>query len=213
MKIKVCGLKYQDNINAVADLAPDYMGFICYDRSPRFIGQMENDLFDELPNSIIKTAVFVNENAEQVSKLIALYKFSAIQLHGNESPDFCNRFKNKVTVIKAYGVDEDFDFGILERYKNNVDFFMFDTKTAEHGGSGRKFNWDILNKYELNVPFFLSGGLSPDNMEEVKKIDHPMFYAVDLNSRFETSPGIKDINKLTTAFNTIKKFNSDEVRS
>nr|WP_067059385.1 phosphoribosylanthranilate isomerase [Mucilaginibacter sp. L294] len=213
MKIKVCGLRDPNNIKAVEALAPDYMGFICYDGSPRFIGAMEDDELVNISTNITKVGVFVNEDADSISKLIYKYKFDAIQLHGNESPAFCDMFKHEVQVIKAFGVDENFDFAILDAYKNNVNYFLFDTKTPVHGGSGQTFDWGILDKYKLKVPFFLSGGLSLDNLEEVKKIKHPAFYGVDLNSKFELSPGLKDIDKLTQAFTTINTFNSNEVRS
>jgi len=210
MKIKICGLRDPDNIKAVEALAPDYMGFICYDKSPRFIGAMEDDELVNISTTITKVGVFVDEDADSISKLIYKYKFDAIQLHGNESPDFCDMFKHEVQVIKAFGIDENFDFAKLDAYKNNVNYFLFDTKTPVHGGSGQTFNWGVLDKYKLNVPFFLSGGLSLDNLTEVKNIKHPAFYGVDLNSRFELLPGLKDIDKLTQAFNTI---NSNEVRS
>ena len=206
-------MKYADNIAAIATLSPDYIGFICYHRSPRFIADMDAGILNAIPAGVIKTAVFVNEDAETISKLIHRYGFEAIQLHGTESPEFCGQFKGKVQLIKAVGVDEGFDFEQLELYLNKVDYFMFDTKTVAHGGSGKTFDWTILDKYKLDVPFFLSGGLSLDNLEEVKHIGHPMLYALDLNSKFETAPAIIDIDKLTQAFNTIKTFSSNEVRS
>ncbi|TSD66902.1 phosphoribosylanthranilate isomerase [Inquilinus sp. KBS0705] len=212
MKIKVCGLKYADNIADITALSPDYIGFICYDRSPRFIDDLDKGILQAIPTGITKTAVFVNEAAETISELITRYGFDAIQLHGTESPDFCEQFKGKVVVIKAFGVDEAFAFEQLRPYLNKVDYFMFDTKTPVHGGSGKTFDWAILTKYKLNVPFFLSGGLSADNIEEVKSINHPMLYALDLNSKFETAPALKDIDKLTQAFNTIKIY-SNEIRS
>ncbi|RYU92421.1 phosphoribosylanthranilate isomerase [Mucilaginibacter terrigena] len=204
MKIKVCGLRDSDNIKAIEALSPGYMGFICYNKSPRFIGGMDDDELVNISTDIIKVGVFVDEDADSISKLIYKYKFDAIQLHGAESPEFCDMFKHEVQVIKAFGVDEEFDFGKLNAYKNNVDYFLFDTKTAAHGGSGKTFDWHILDKYQLDVPFFLSGGLSLDNLEEVKQIKHPAFYGVDLNSKFEVSPGLKDIDKLTKAFNKVK---------
>jgi phosphoribosylanthranilate isomerase len=205
MKIKVCGLRDPDNIKAVEALAPDYMGFICYDKSPRFIGAMEDDELVNISTGITKVGVFVDEDADSISKMIYKYKFDAIQLHGSESPEFCDMYKHEVQVIKAFGVDENFDFAKLDAYKNNVNYFLFDTKTRAHGGSGQTFDWTILDKYKLNVPFFLSGGLSPDNLEEVKQIKHPAFYGVDLNSKFEVSPGLKDIDKLTLAFDEVKR--------
>ncbi|MBW4891463.1 phosphoribosylanthranilate isomerase [Mucilaginibacter sp. HMF5004] len=204
MKIKVCGLRDAENIKAIAALKPDYMGFICYSRSPRFIADMPAEVLNLLPQGIIKTGVFVNAAKQDIDTLIAKYAFGAIQLHGSESPEFCSDHKGKVTVIKAFGVDDDFDFEQLNAYQNSVDYFMFDTKTVQHGGSGKVFNWAILDKYKLDVPFFLSGGLSLDNLAEVKQITHPAFYAVDLNSRFEIEPGLKDINRLKQAFELLR---------
>jgi phosphoribosylanthranilate isomerase len=204
MKIKVCGLRDSANIKAVEALAPDYLGFICYEKSQRYIGGMNDDELVDINTDIIKTGVFVDEDADSISKLIYKYKFDAVQLHGTESPEFCEMFRHEVQVIKAFGIDESFNFAKLDTYKNNVDFFLFDTKTAAYGGSGRTFDWSILNNYKLDVPFFLSGGLSLDNLEEVKYIKHPAFYGVDLNSKFELSPAMKDLDKLTQAFNMIK---------
>ncbi|HEX8022786.1 bifunctional phosphoribosylanthranilate isomerase/tryptophan synthase subunit beta [Mucilaginibacter sp.] len=203
MKIKVCGLKHPDNIEAVTALQPDYLGFIFYGKSPRYMAGLPVDALQAIPATIQKTGVFVNESAENIEKLIAEYGFDAIQLHGDESPEFCAAFKGRVTVIKAFGLNEGFDFEQLKDYANNVDLFLFDTKTKEYGGSGKTFDWAILDQYKLEVPFFLSGGIGPENIAEVKNITHPQFYGVDLNSRFEIEPGLKNIEKLQQAFNII----------
>src|SRR3954470_17289268 len=116
MKIKICGLKEPDNIKLMASLKADYMGFICYGPSPRFIAGLDTETLKILSHDIFKTAVFVNENVERISELINSYHFDAIQLHGDESPAFCRQFKNKVTVIKAFGVDVNFDFEQLNEY-------------------------------------------------------------------------------------------------
>src|ERR1700758_4037300 len=121
MKIKVCGMKYTENISAVAALQPDYMGFIFFPQSPRYIGETEKNLGVE---NVIRTGVFVNENADAIEKLIVKHRLSAIQLHGNESPALCGLFKDKVIVIKAFGVDEHFDFAVLEPYVGKVDYFL-----------------------------------------------------------------------------------------
>ncbi len=212
MKIKVCGLKYPDNIKAVTDLAPDYAGFIYYNRSPRFVGDIADNLAS-LPSQIIKTAVFVDEDQQEINRLIDEFGFDAIQLHGKESAEFAGSFKGNVQVLKAFGLNEDFDFDQLNAYVGKVDYFLFDTKTDAHGGSGKTFNWDILTNYKLDVPFFLSGGLSLDNLEQVAKIKHPQFYGVDLNSRFETAPALKDIEKLKQAFSLLKQSTTHEIRS
>jgi phosphoribosylanthranilate isomerase len=209
MKIKVCGMKHPQNIKEVAELKPDYMGFIFYAKSARYVPGVP---VNELPSTVTKTGVFVNEGADSISSLINENGLNAIQLHGNESPDFCQAFYNNVTVFKAFGVDENFNFDQLNAYAQSVDYFLFDTKTDAHGGSGKAFNWEVLNRYQLNVPFFLSGGLSLDNLEKIKNIKHPALYGVDLNSRFETEPGMKDTDKLRKAFN-ILRANEHEIHS
>jgi len=211
MKIKVCGLKYAENIEAVIALQPDYVGFVCYPPSPRYSGELDMETVELIPASITKTAVFVNEDQETIMALIDKYGFDAIQLHGNEDAEFCAYFKGKVQVIKAFGLHEGFDFSILDDYLGKVDLFLFDTKTVIHGGSGKTFDWSLLNSYQLDVPFFLSGGLSLENLEEITKIDYPQLYGVDLNSKFETAPGRKDIGKLEKAFDIIK-HTTNEIR-
>jgi phosphoribosylanthranilate isomerase len=214
MKIKVCGLKYPENIKAVTALQPDYVGFIFYGKTPRYMGGLPADVVQTIPAAIQKTGVFVNESAENINRLIAEYGFNAVQLHGDESPEFCAAFKGRVTVIKAFGLNEDFDFEQLKDYANNVDLFLFDTKTKKYGGSGETFDWSILDQYKLEVPFFLSGGVGLENMEEVKAITHPQFYGVDLNSKVEIEPGLKNIEKLEKVFEIIKKQNiTDGIRS
>jgi phosphoribosylanthranilate isomerase len=177
------------------------MGFIFYPQSPRYIGETEKNLVTE---NVVTTGVFVNESADVIEELIEKHGLEAIQLHGDESPDLCELFKDKVIVIKAFGVDQHFDFGLLEPYVGKVDYFLFDTKTSKHGGSGQSFDWSLLDQYKSDVPFFLSGGISSENIEEVKSIKHPQFYGVDLNSRFEIEPGLKDIDKLKKAFETLR---------
>ena len=204
MKIKVCGLKHPDNIKDVAGLMPDYAGFICYAPSSRYAADLQTETLAALPESIYKTAVFVNEEAETINKLIGAYHFDAIQLHGNESPDFCELFMGRATVIKAFGIDSDFDLEQLNKFAGSVDFFLFDTKTDKHGGSGQTFDCTLLDRYNLDIPFFLSGGLSLENLETVRSISHSKFYGVDLNSRFELEPGLKDIDKLKKGFELLR---------
>lgn len=212
MKIKVCGLKMPENIKAIAALHPDYMGFIFYERSPRCIGVPTDETFKHIPASIQKTAVFVNESAREIDALIEKYHFDAIQLHGDEDPDLAHSFRNKVKVIKAFGVDNAFNFEQLNKYVNKVDYFLFDTKTEKHGGSGKPFDWSVLNNYKLDIPFFLSGGIGPENLEQVLDLHHPQLYGVDLNSKFEDTPGVKNIGHLTKAFETVKKAYTNEIR-
>lgn len=197
-------MKYPENIEALTGLNPDYTGFIFYGRSPRYVNALSANVLQSLPASIIKTGVFVNEAIETINQIITQYSLNAVQLHGAESAAFCRLLHGKVTVFKAFGVDEKFNFDLLNDYVQSVDYFLFDTKTEAHGGSGKTFNWEVLNNYKLDVPFLLSGGLSLDNLENVKQIKHPAFYGVDLNSRFEIEPGMKDIDKLREAFKILR---------
>lgn len=206
LKIKVCGMKYLANIKALAELEPDFMGFIFYPPSQRFIGvEFERNDVANLQPDIQRTAVFVNAHLHEVIEFSNLYGMKTIQLHGQESPEFCGELKAKgFKVIKAFGVDESFDFNTLNAFVEQVDFFLFDTKTSTHGGSGLIFDWRVLQKYNIEKPFLLSGGLGPDNLAEVLKIKHKNFYGVDLNSKFEIEPALKDIEKLEKAFELIR---------
>jgi phosphoribosylanthranilate isomerase len=206
LKIKVCGMKIPENMEAVSGLNPDFMGFIFYPPSKRFIGlEFEVNHLKAIDKNIIKTGVFVNATIDEVVEFGKLYGMQAIQLHGNESPEFCQKVKAQgFFTIKAFGVNDTFDFAKLNPYQAHVDLFLFDTKTDQHGGSGKTFNWQVLAKYKLNTPFMLSGGISLDNLDEVLKLNHPQFYGVDINSKFELEPGLKDIEKLKTAFEKLK---------
>jgi len=206
MKIKVCGMRDKDNIKSLASLKPDYIGFIFYVHSKRFVRNIDPAVLQQLDQKVKKTGVFVNASAEEVKKEISKYGLQAVQLHGSESPAMCLEIKQEgVEVIKAFGVDEEFDFESLKPYQNAVDFFLFDTKTSAYGGSGKAFNWQVLEKYRLDVPYFLSGGLSVENLKDVKKIKDSRMYALDLNSRFETEPGLKDMEMLKEAFFLVRQ--------
>ncbi len=206
LKIKVCGMKFQANIRALATLNPDFMGFIFYPPSQRFVGvDFEKQDIDHLNDEIVRTAVFVNAHLHEVVEFANLYGIKVIQLHGNETAEFCNELKQKgFSIIKAFGIDENFNFELLNDYLEYVDYFLFDTKTIQYGGSGLTFNWDTLQNYHLEKPFILSGGLSIENIKEVLKIKNKNFYGLDLNSKFELEPGLKDIEKLKKAFELIR---------
>lgn len=195
MKLKICGMKFPENIQAVAGLAPDYMGFIFWERSPRFFdGNMP-----ELPKNIKKTGVFVDAPVDDVLEKIEKHQLQAVQFHGNEAPEYCRQLATlKVEIIKVFSVDVTFDFHQLEPYEEVCDFYLFDTKGKFPGGNGYVFDWEILKKYNSPKPFFLSGGIGLAEVEQVKKIreaDLPV-YAIDVNSKFETRPGLKSIEKL-----------------
>ena len=192
MKLKICGLKYPENILEVSTLLPDYMGFIFWKPSSRFF---ENKLPD-LPKSIQKIGVFVDATLEEVTSKIAFYQLDGVQLHGAETPEFCQQLKKiNSTIIKVFSMHDDFDFSILKEYESVCDYYLFDTKGKFPGGNGIAFNWDILKKYPSKKPFFLSGGIGFEEIEILKKLHLPI-HAIDVNSKFETAPGVKDLQKL-----------------
>lgn len=197
IKFKVCGMSKAANIAELANLHPHYMGFIFYPRSPRMMTSVSAELIRYVPETIKTTGVFVNEELDKVEAMVKQHRLKAVQLHGNEGAAYCKNLQAlNVEIIKAFGVDEDFDFAVLEAYTDAVDFFLFDTRTKNHGGSGKAFNWQLLDKYTLQKPYFLSGGIDLQHIDEIRKIDDKRLYAIDLNSKFEIEPGLKDISKL-----------------
>ncbi|WP_026209716.1 phosphoribosylanthranilate isomerase [Cytophaga aurantiaca] len=206
MKLKVCGMKYPDNAGAVATLAPDYMGFIFYKPSKRYCGEtLTPEFVKALPASIIKTGVFVNESLEEVLRICSAYGFKAVQLHGHETPEFCLACKKDgLEVIKVFHVGEIMDWSILEPYKKVADYFLFDTKTPEYGGSGNRFNWEILKEYDNKIPLFLSGGIDESILSELNTLSSVNIYALDINSRFELEPGLKDVERVRKFAQSLK---------
>jgi len=193
------------NIAAVAELQPDYLGFIFYQKSPRFISEVSAELIKYVPSIIKTTGVFVDEEIQIVKQYIIKYNLKAVQLHGKESAIYCQELKSTgVEVIKAFGIDENFDFSSLESYLNEVDYFLFDTQTHAHGGSGKVFDWKLLEKYQFNKTYFLSGGIDLVHIETLKNINDPRLYAIDVNSKFELEPGLKDVEKLKEFFKEMK---------
>lgn len=205
--IKICGMRDPDNIKEVTTLQPDLLGLIFYPQSPRYIGKNPEDtLFREIPSGISKTGVFVNSEPESVLLQSKKAGLQYIQLHGEESPTECRVLAfQELQVIKAFRVDASFQFELLKQYAPFCRFFLFDTATSAFGGSGKKFDWNLLNRYEGPVPFFLSGGIGPEDAEKLTKFSHPFLAGIDINSRFETSPGIKDITMLKKFITSIRQ--------
>jgi len=195
MKLKVCGMKYKDNIEAVASLQPDYLGFIFYNKSARHF----NNSIPELPESIKKAGVFVDEELDIVIEKIKKHNLQAVQLHGSESPEYCAAIKD-VEVVKVFSIKDEFDFRILQPYEDVCDYFLFDTKGKLPGGNGYTFDWDVLKHYPSTKPYFLSGGIGLNEIEKIKEFKKSAAskycYALDVNSKFETEPGLKNIEEL-----------------
>jgi phosphoribosylanthranilate isomerase len=197
--IKICGMKYPDNILEVGSLLPDYMGFIFWEKSARYF----NGLIPELPKSIKKVGVFVNETAAIITEKVAKHDLQGVQLHGKESASFCETLRNQlpkdIQIIKVFSIQDEFDFSTLEPFESLCDYFLFDTKGKLPGGNGTTFDWKVLENYPSTKPFFLSGGIGLEELEAVKqilKMNLPV-YAIDVNSKFETAPGLKNIKLVT----------------
>lgn len=209
MKIKVCGMRDADNISNLLRLKPDFVGFIFYKKSKRFVTDFPKIQF---PEETKKVGVFVNESINEVIKKVKEYTLDFVQLHGDETVDYCKNLRHlersrKVVsephlmgIIKAFSVDETFDFGLTKPYENYCDYFLFDTKGKDYGGNGVKFNWEVLQNYKGKTPYFLSGGIGLEDTDELmsflRKQESNNCYAVDVNSSFEDRPGMKNIEKL-----------------
>lgn len=204
MKIKVCGMKHPDNIQELSKLPIDFMGMIFYPKSPRYVDDLSESDLNVLPKNIDRVGVFVNSDVDFISEKIEKYSLDMIQLHGNESVEFCRQLNKTIPVMKAFSIANSSDIEQADAYRGICRYFLFDTKTPHYGGSGQKFDWSVLDSYTGDTPFFLSGGISVQDAEEIKEIKHPLFLGVDLNSKFEIEPGLKNIELLDKFINNIK---------
>jgi phosphoribosylanthranilate isomerase len=206
-KFKVCGMRDSANIAGLLNLQPTYMGFIFYEKSPRHIGEELNaDLLKSFPKHIKKVGVFVNAHPDMILKNVKKYSLDLVQLHGNEMPDVCKQLRNRgISIIKAFQLDETFNFNRLNNYKSVCDYFLFDTKSDNFGGTGKAFDWQILSKYDNEKPFFLSGGIDLVHAQVISELKGFNLHAVDINSRFEIEPGLKDVEKIKTFVQLMNK--------
>ena len=199
LKLKVCGMSDAANVRELVKLSPDYIGFIFYAQSKRFVGEdFDESVISVIPSNILKVGVFVNAEVDYIKQKIKKYNLDLVQLHGDETPDFCRIIKQDgISIIKTFSIDEDFNFKIIDSYKPYCEYFLFDTKSPDYGGAGKKFDWNILLNYDNEKPVFLSGGIDNGDIEEIKKISLKLnIHAIDINSRFELKPGLKDILKI-----------------
>jgi phosphoribosylanthranilate isomerase len=206
MLIKICGMKYPQNIKEVAFLKPDMLGFIFYKKSSRYIGEdFDFTLLDDIREELATVAVFVNEELDKAEEIAARYGFEYVQLHGDESPDFCKVLDQQgVKVIKAFSMHAAFDFEHLNDYAPCCSYFLFDTKGVNRGGNGMTFDWSVLEKYKLSVPFILSGGLGAENVSEAISLSYPHLMGLDFNSKIEQEPGLKSVEKARQIINHVK---------
>ncbi|NGM74642.1 phosphoribosylanthranilate isomerase [Sphingobacterium sp. SGL-16] len=202
LKIKVCGMRDADNIRQLMTLPVDYIGFIFYAKSARFVSGKPDV---SIPSSIKKVGVFVNSSKEEIQTKIQEFDLQVVQLHGDESPEFCQEIKDLgIETFKAFGIDEEFDWESIAPYDGKVDYFLFDTKSKQYGGTGQTFNWEKLQDYPYQTPYWLSGGISLENIEDAASFEDNRLYGLDLNSKFEIEPALKNIQSLTQAISIIK---------
>jgi phosphoribosylanthranilate isomerase len=210
MKIKVCGMREAANIAEVAALPIDYMGFIFYDKSPRYVTDFKATKTDKT-----KVGVFVNADFDFILNKIVDFDLKMLQLH-TETPNRIKHLKQylsnhghtAIQIMKVFSVGENFDFTQLVDYEEVADYFLFDTQTPKHGGSGLKFDWNLLKQYNLEKPFFLAGGISATDASAILNLNLKNLYAIDLNSKFEIRPAFKNVQLLSTF---ISQLNSTRI--
>lgn len=217
VQIKVCGMRDPANIEALAKLPIDLIGFVFYPKSPRAVkGDALETWLHQWGASVLlprRVGVFVNAPIEDVLNRVHDFSLDYVQLHGTESPAYCRELRELwslgsmrgAQLIKAFSVGSGFDFSEVEAYAPYCAYALFDTKTESFGGSGESFDWSLLSAYSGSLPFFLSGGIGPDKLEAIQAFQHPKLVGLDLNSRFEEKPGIKNID-------TIRNFVSNFVK-
>lgn len=192
MIVKVCGMREADNIRAVEQLGVDWMGFIFWPPSSRYVAVRPA----YLPVHAKRVGVFVDQDIEEVRQTARDYSLDIIQLHGHESPRYASELQGEWLTMKAFNIATKNDLIQTVAYEGMVDYFLFDTKAQMVGGNGQKFDWNILSSYHGATPFLLSGGIGPEDAERIKSFQHPRCVGIDLNSRFEEAPALKNVNKL-----------------
>lgn len=210
MRIKVCGMTLPEQVNALEELGVDFAGFIFYPKSPRFIGQkISPEKMRRTGGRIAKVGVFVNAGYDELMKTVDDYRLDLVQLHGDETPRFCEKIADYISVIKAFRLSEDDNIEWMVRpYQDVCDMYMFDTMGAGYGGTGKKFKWDVLKNTSLSKPFLLSGGIEPGDESALKTFsgepEAKNLFAIDVNSRFEISAGVKNMELISTFVKNLK---------
>ncbi|MDZ4714405.1 MAG: phosphoribosylanthranilate isomerase [Cytophagales bacterium] len=209
-KRKICGMREARNILDVAGLMPDYMGFIFYPGSPRFVGK-SFAIPEALPRTIGRVGVFADQPVGEVIDLISLHEIDVVQLHGAERPDDCEALRTlDVKVVKAIGVSDKSDLGRLHEFESVVDYFLLDAKGVNRGGNGVPFDWNLLVDYLSDKPFWLAGGISKVTVNELRNLDLPKLHTLDINSGVESFPGQKDIGKITELFDKLDLMSQEK---
>ena len=198
MILKVCGMRDSANIKEVAELEPDMMGFIFVTRSPRYAGEiLDPSMLQALPESIQKVAVLVDPTVEEVEEVLQRFPIDLLQLHGDESIDLIQELKAfGKGVIKVMPGNKPWDLTYMRDVEPLIDYWLIDTRTEVHGGTGKVFDRSVLANYEFAKPVILSGGLDAAEVAEIRKEQHPAVAGVDINSKVEEFPGIKNCEKI-----------------
>jgi len=214
LKLKVCGLTKLDQIQELINLDVDFLGFIFYEKSPRYVlDHLNLNQISEIPH-LQKVGVFVNEDLENIIEISEKANLNFIQLHGDESEDFISELKQKlnpkigiIKVIRIGNQTSDELQKAINHQSSTIDYLLFDTDSKAFGGTGKTFDWNILNEIEIPFPYFLSGGISLENTDDLKNINQKPI-ALDINSKFEIEPGNKDLQKVKEFLSLIKNETS-----
>ncbi len=199
MNIKVCGITQVKQLQKLDAMEIDFAGLIFYKESPRYAAdKISKDDLKLADFDIKKVGVFVNQSYDEIMKITEDYHLDVVQLHGDETPFFCKELSEEIEVIKAFRLGTGNEINIdklVQKYDDSCDYYLFDTggQKETFGGTGIQFDWNILTASRIEKPFFLSGGVGLNDAAKVKAFNHPDFFAVDINSRFETTPGVKDM--------------------
>jgi len=207
MKVKVCGITRKEDLQAMNrfDTPVDFVGFVLYPHSKRYAGNALKELAGTtVCVNTMRVGVFVNEDAERIIRISKEHALDFVQLHGDESPDYCKTIRQSIKIIKAFNIDESFDFSTLKAYDSACNYFLFDAKGKLPGGNNISYDWNMLRQYQMDKPFFLSGGIKPNHVEQLQRFNHPSLFAVDINSGFEVSPGVKDTKAIDAFLKKLK---------
>lgn len=191
IKIKICGITNKKDALDAAELGVDMLGFICYKKSKRYVEpKIIRDIVNELPPGIAKVGVFVDEDAGKVLEIAEDCAFDILQFHGDESPEYCARFKDSYKIIKAFRIKDKDSLKNINNY--DVDYYLLDAHSDNaKGGTGLSFDWKLIESYEILKPVILSGGLNPENVTRAIQSVAP--YGVDVSTGVEKQPGRKDL--------------------
>jgi phosphoribosylanthranilate isomerase len=198
MNIKVCGITQLKQLQELDEMGIEFVGLNFYSGSPRYAaGKISDEDVRDGDFDIRKVGVFVSETLNKVMKTAEEYGLDIVQLHGDETPEYCKRLSEEIEVIKTFRINDEINIkALVEKFDDACDYYLFDTggQTETLGGSGKQFDWNILSNAKIEKPFFLAGGIGLQDVVKVKMFDHPDLFAVDINSKFEIEPGVKDLD-------------------